>query len=266
MEQKLSAKSVLVIDYENSDENYYSSIPNNQNNQNLFNFLIVSEYAQAFDLLNSKWAPIVIVCNIDIATDSNSGLSFISEMKANEFWASIPIIALSKFSQASIILETLKRGAVDYIQHPCDPRHLFKRIIRAGNINQHQDIGHQIQHENTSSYSKILRNLYVKTMKYAILYWEISTELSKIELAENSGLWSVYLDKNGTFRTRTMDRYLKETTLPKNPKVKQIILTANFVLNQCKKQSIIQQRLLQYFYQLLESEGIDLSDSLFLKK
>ena len=75
-----------------------------------------------------------------------------------------------------------------------------------------------------------VRNAIVQVMSLTIQYWEKSTQKSKVDLAEESRLWKVYLDK-GTFRTRTMDRYLFLTSLPKKPRWRSVISTANFVLH-----------------------------------
>lgn len=261
MQNNSLAKHVLIIDHEHSDE----LIIQKEHQLFKFNLLIISDFQKALDLMSSNFTPQVIVCNIDLTCNSITGLSFISNIRSNETWSRIPIIALSKTGQSSIILESLQLGAIDFLKCPYEPMQLLKRIQRAYRINRFQDSQHNVQTGNKDNNLNKLRKIYVETMKYAVLYWEISTKLTKIELAESSGLWSVYLDKNGAYRTRTMDRYLKEKKLPKNPKVKQIILTANYVLNHCQKQSIIKQKLKSCFYKLLDLEEISSEDYLVLK-
>ena len=84
---------------------------------------------------------------------------------------------------------------------------------------------------NDSSTSK-LREKIVRIMTLSLQYWERSTQNSKIELAEQSGIWRVYLDRS-TFQTRTLDKYLSLKTLPKRPRLDDVIKTAHFVLIQC---------------------------------
>ncbi|MBT4286063.1 MAG: response regulator [Deltaproteobacteria bacterium] len=74
-----------------------------------------------------------------------------------------------------------------------------------------------------------MKQALVDIMCYSLAYWELQEGKTKIDLAEESKIWRVYLDV-GTYRTRTLDKYLKIETLPKRPKWKDIIKTAIFVL------------------------------------
>ena len=77
------------------------------------------------------------------------------------------------------------------------------------------------------------RQTLVRVMTVAIEYWEKTTKKTKIELAEDSRIWGVYLDR-GLFQTRTLDKYLKLSTLPKNPRWRDVLRTARFTLEHCK--------------------------------
>jgi two-component system sensor histidine kinase ChiS len=258
MKSKTLNHHVLIIDHAYTDKQVI------QKEQQSYNLIVLSDFQNALNLISANFTPKVIVCNIDLEGNASNGLTFISTIKVHKSWSSIPVIALSKHSHSDIILESLKCGAIDFVKCPYEPSELFSRIEQACRINQSQDIKQCMPIEKNNSQLKKLRKLYVETMKYAVLYWETSTKLTKIDLAESSEIWSVYLDKNGVFRTRTLDRYLKEESLPKNPKVQQILLTANYVLNHCKKECIIQNKLKRCFYKLLEIE--EMSDNpLFLK-
>jgi DNA-binding response OmpR family regulator len=259
MQRKSFINHVLIVDHKYSDELAI------QKEHQSYNFIILPDFQNALNLINTNFIPKVIVCNIDLQCNSFTGLSFISNIRCNDSWSSIPIIALSGQSHSDVILESLKRGAIDFVKCPYQPVELFKRIQHASNINRPQYCQQPQKIDNKNSQLKELRKMYVETMKYAVLYWETCTQKTKIDLAEASGLWSVYLDKNGSYRTRTLDRYLKEESLPKNPKVKQILLTANYVLNHCQKQSMIQQKLKHCFFKLLETEEMSSEDFIFLK-
>lgn len=81
-----------------------------------------------------------------------------------------------------------------------------------------------------------LRENMVKAMKLALTYWEESTGKGKFDLAEQSGLWRVYIDR-GTLQTRTMDKYLQIETLPQTPRWRTVMSTLDFVLQQARKRS-----------------------------
>mgnify|MGYP007101512287 FL=1 len=66
-------------------------------------------------------------------------------------------------------------------------------------------------------------------MNMALACWEHELGKSKLDLAEESGIWPVYIDKS-TPTTRTLDKYLSLDNCPKNPRSKRVIDTAEFVL------------------------------------
>ena len=77
------------------------------------------------------------------------------------------------------------------------------------------------------------RDLAVRVMTAACNLWTASTQATRVELADLSGIWNVYIEKDGWIRTQTMDKYLKTQTLPLRPRWKNIIRTAEFVLASC---------------------------------
>lgn len=74
------------------------------------------------------------------------------------------------------------------------------------------------------------RQQLVTLMRSALHTWEVTTQKSKIELAEESNIWAVSID-DGRLRTRTFDRYLRIEQLPKIPRWREVIRTAYFVLS-----------------------------------
>ncbi len=92
-----------------------------------------------------------------------------------------------------------------------------------------------LQKEETSQQE--LRALAVETLNLALETWEAVTRKTKIELSEESGLWSVYVEKEGTWRTRSLDRYLKLKSLPKQPQWRKVLLTSRHVLDTIPKGS-----------------------------
>lgn len=77
-----------------------------------------------------------------------------------------------------------------------------------------------------------LRAQCVTVMGLALACWEHETGKGKIDLAEDSMIWPVYIDKS-TPTTRTLDKYLHLNTIPKNPRAQRVIDTAAFVLRKC---------------------------------
>lgn len=79
---------------------------------------------------------------------------------------------------------------------------------------------------------KNLHEILVQLMNSSLRHWESTTGKTKVDLAEESRIWKAYLDR-GTWKTRTLDKYLALETLPKKPRWREVIRTANFVLSNC---------------------------------
>ncbi|WP_419786557.1 ATP-binding protein [Pseudodesulfovibrio sp.] len=77
----------------------------------------------------------------------------------------------------------------------------------------------------------------VEVMTLALDYWVESTGMTKADMAEQSGLWNVYMERDGYSRTQTLDKYLYRETLPRRPRWKKIFQTADFILANCKTPS-----------------------------
>ena len=76
-----------------------------------------------------------------------------------------------------------------------------------------------------------IREHAVSVMNLALACWEHELGKSKLDLAEESGIWPVYIDKS-TPTTRTLDKYLNLDLCPKNPRSKRVVDTAEFVLRE----------------------------------
>lgn len=84
----------------------------------------------------------------------------------------------------------------------------------------------------------------VSVMHAALACWERDLGRNKLDLAEASGIWPVYIDKS-TPTTRTMDKYLNIESCPRNPRTQRVIDTAEFVLRQLDGKNTAERRKLQ---------------------
>ena len=89
---------------------------------------------------------------------------------------------------------------------------------------------------DTDADKRLLREQAVHVMGSALACWEHDLGKTKLELAEESRIWPVYIDKS-TPTTRTLDKYLNLELCPKNPRSKRVIDTAEFVLRKVDDQS-----------------------------
>jgi two-component system, sensor histidine kinase ChiS len=74
--------------------------------------------------------------------------------------------------------------------------------------------------------------LLVIIIDNALQYYRLTTGKTKIELAEESGIWAVTQDVNGLV-PKTLNKYLKIDTIPKKrPNWNAVSQTVRFVLSQ----------------------------------
>jgi two-component system sensor histidine kinase ChiS len=66
-------------------------------------------------------------------------------------------------------------------------------------------------------------------MTESLHLWRRATGKSKYDLAEESGIWRVSLDRS-SLQSRTLDKYLLIETLPERPRWRDVIKTGEFVL------------------------------------
>ncbi len=90
----------------------------------------------------------------------------------------------------------------------------------------------------SNSQKSLLREQVVNVMNLALACWEHDLGKSKLDLAEESKIWPVYIDKS-TPTTRTLDKYLNIELCPKNPRSQRAIDTAEFVLRKMKKSTTV---------------------------
>jgi two-component system sensor histidine kinase ChiS len=81
---------------------------------------------------------------------------------------------------------------------------------------------------------ELFRRGLVELMLAVVEAWESTTGLHRIELAERSRIWRVGID-DGRLRARAMERYLSLAKLPSNPRWRDVLRSAYFVLGQCEK-------------------------------
>ena len=91
------------------------------------------------------------------------------------------------------------------------------------------------QHLNTEMAEhetvELFRSALVELMQTCVTVWHAHTKTNRVELADTSGIWRVSID-DGRLRTRAMDRYLNIKHLPNNPRWRQVVKTAHFILSE----------------------------------
>ncbi len=87
-----------------------------------------------------------------------------------------------------------------------------------------------------------VRTQLVDLMHQSLQMWEETTQTGKLELAQQSKIWSVGID-DGRLRARAMERYFSLNTLPQKPRWRSVVRTCNFVLQKCQGKSLFREEL-----------------------
>lgn len=77
----------------------------------------------------------------------------------------------------------------------------------------------------------------VELMLATVEAWERATGTTRIELAEKSRVWRVTIDE-GRLRVRAMERYLSLAKLPRQPRWREVLRSAYFVLSECALEAV----------------------------
>ncbi|MCU7834751.1 MAG: response regulator [gamma proteobacterium symbiont of Taylorina sp.] len=212
---------------------------------------------------------------LDIMMPDINGIEVCRRLRHRYTAVQLPVIIVTAKNRLSDLVQGLSIGANDYLTKPFVREELLARIhaqlkVRAAHyalqenallkkeLKQEQTVAKQLQNEDyTKEQDKNLyqnqRQLLVEIMNHSLDLWIEQTAMTKIELAQNSKLWKVYMDDDGWERTQTLDRYLHLDTLPKRPRIRQILNTANYVLEHCKDNTKASEQLCQLMQQLSDS-------------
>jgi len=93
----------------------------------------------------------------------------------------------------------------------------------------------------------------VSLLRTSLNLWERYTDKGKVDLAERSRCWRVYVDGT-TVKTRTFDKYLSARSVPDRPRWRAVVRTANYVSAQCdlkeeeRSQLVQQTKLVENYY------------------
>ena len=163
-----------------------------------------------------------------LAPDSQTAAISVAET-AGEVQTPATLSLIESFNQQRVRLHKLEDELIRDISPANDNSlelmHVFHEIDSTFN---------QLNHSLSSQGEDVdLRLAIIEVMRSAIRYWCEVTKTGKADLAVKSGLWKVYTNEDGWDRTQTMDRYLGLESLPKYPRRRQVIRTADYVLMHC---------------------------------
>ena len=171
----------------------------------------------------------------------------ISEIKITLARSSIPIQAKmlrmpknSEFHRMILFNSNIKATyqRVELLENAVDTLANYTFHGDIEKLQELKDLGEEFTHmvdkftHTKKDETEQLREILVKVMSATLNHWKKSTGKTKFDLAEESGLWRVYLDRS-TLQTRTLDKYLNVKTVPKSPRWRSVMSTIDFVITKC---------------------------------
>jgi YesN/AraC family two-component response regulator len=211
----------------------------------------------ALDVLRSERIDILIA---DIRMPGMDGIELIR--RAGALAPDLQSIVITGHGGVDTAIEAMRIGAINYLRKPVGVEELDVSIQKGIEkrdlifaVRERQERLEKANHElrrlrdqlekslereieqrkqaQEDLHAMHLRQRLVEAMTLSLRCWKQTTQKTKIDLAEESAIWKASVDADGTYRTRTLDRYLKLVTLPANPRVNDVLDTAYFVLSKC---------------------------------
>ncbi len=211
------------------------------------------DHQEALAVLIKRGKPHVVLTDVMMPSGQTAGLKLIKDLRSSPQWKYVPIIVLSARTNTQDILDALKQGATDYLIKPCEREDLLQRVNRAYELScELAKTSHTSPEIASSEHSSNARKLIVSTLRLALWYWELTTQKTKFDLAEESKLWATYINSKGSYSTRTLDKYLHETSLPTKPRTQLVLGTASYVLEVCPKEATLRPQLEAYVQELAQ--------------
>ncbi|MCP5335102.1 MAG: response regulator [Oceanospirillaceae bacterium] len=183
-----------------------------------------------------QWRPDCVL--LDVMLQERSGLDVLQQIRQLYPQQQLPVLMFTASHRQQHLIQALRQGANDYLHKPCSAEELIARIENQLNLKRLWQQNRRQQPAQTSQSSadnseENLRELGVKLARQCLNLWERYTGKSKADLAESSKIWRVYID-GSTVKTRTLDKYLALSTLPKQPRWRSVLRTAAFVQEHCQ--------------------------------
>jgi two-component system sensor histidine kinase ChiS len=189
---------------------------------------------EALEILKRERIAIVIS---DIRMPGMDGIELVR--RAKEIIDDVQCIFITGHGGRKIAVEATKLGGFSYLQKPLSIQELVVAIEKAReklDLLRALRALRQESEEREEILVREIRKTIFDIMNIAVRYWELAYGKTRAALAEESGVWSVQLDRDsGCYRTRTLDRYLKIPTIPKNPNYNKVLNTGSFVLRTCNR-------------------------------
>ncbi len=167
---------------------------------------------------------------LDVMMPDMSGLEVCHRLREQFDPTTLPILLVTARTRPEDTVAGLEAGANDYLPKPSSRQELLARVAAQLRVRENEQMRWALKaHQGAAEGEVDIRALLVELLARTVRLWELHTGLSRADLAEQSGLWTVTMD-GSVRKTRTLDRYLNIDTLPRRPRWGVVTRTARFVM------------------------------------
>jgi signal transduction histidine kinase/DNA-binding response OmpR family regulator/ligand-binding sensor domain-containing protein len=230
-------KTILIID----DDPVNLQVIKNQLQHN-YRLIQANSGWDALSKVESESVNLIL---LDLMMPEMDGFEVCKEIRSQYNQIELPVIVLTARYQKEDIARCFDIGANDYLTKPFVKQELIARI--EAQLNQqklieekeqlHQELDLIQQEKEQLNNENDFRETIVKAMNHCLEVWEKETGKTKFDLAEESAIWAVHIDK-GVLYTRTMDKYLSLKRMPKHPRWRDVLKTIDFVSVEMKNRGV----------------------------
>lgn len=186
-----------------------------------------SSGAEALELL-SEGTPVDLVV-LDVMMPGMDGFEVCEVIRKQYSQAELPVVFLTALARSEDIAQAFQVGGNDYLTKPVVKLEFIQRISAQLELKALRGRGVESSLGRLDSDRELLST----TMQEALACWQHCVRKDQIALALESKVWGAYLDKsNGVWKAPGIRHYLSSASMPKNPRWRKVVQTAEFVLHQ----------------------------------
>jgi signal transduction histidine kinase/CheY-like chemotaxis protein len=191
--------------------------------------IALSSGERALEHIREQGAPDLLL--LDVMMPGRSGHDTCREIRKHYSFLDLPVIMITANSLLSCMNEAFEVGANDYVLKPVDRTELLLKITNQLQLVQKRKT--LLDPAGASLTPEQKRLQIVRLMQACLAIWEKHTGTARAELADRSGIWTVYTDRDGGRRTQTLDKYLDPVLLPGRPRIKSVLETVRYIESAC---------------------------------
>ncbi|HEC74458.1 MAG TPA: sigma-54-dependent Fis family transcriptional regulator [Methylophaga aminisulfidivorans] len=108
---------------------------------------------------------------LDVRLPDGSGLDFLTELRQNELWHSIPVVMMTAYGELEDAVAAMKLGATDYLKKPVDLDELvltLAKVMQSQKLNQQLDYSHVRESHLTEQVTMVGNSPSIQSIKEQI--------------------------------------------------------------------------------------------------